>query len=72
MLSFQYVEKYNAVQVYCDEEGLQTLIAALDDVRSSGGHLHLRAPSGGGHDLSDETPFGEKAVGELIITIGGD
>lgn len=73
MLSFQVKPwfKSQAIQIYCDEAGLTTLIEALQQVRQAG-HLHLRAPSGGGTELSDTTPFGETAIGEVIITTGGD
>jgi hypothetical protein len=36
------------------------------------GHVHLRAPSAGGKLLSDKTPWGKLAVGEVIISLGGD
>ncbi len=41
-------------------------------LRDSGGHTHLWGPSYGGSVLSDVTPFGEPAIGEVIITHGGD
>jgi hypothetical protein len=50
---------------------LATLIKALEEVRSSG-HLHLLTPANGGHELNETNPFGEPAIGEVIITTGGD
>ena len=71
MLSFELVRDGKAIQIDCDSEGLATLVQALERVRQTG-HLHLLAPSAGGRELSDETPWGHKAIGEVIITTGGD
>jgi len=71
MLSFEFDQQSNAIQILCDEAGLDILVGALERVRSEG-HLHLRAPSAGGRELSDVTPFGVKAISEVIITTGGD
>lgn len=68
MLSFQIVEAFGArlIQVDCDDAGLMTVIEALKGVRNKG-HVHLCSPSCGGKELSDTTPFGKPAVGEVII-----
>ncbi len=73
MLSFQVRPwfKGQGVQIDCDDAGLQRLIEALQEVQRAG-HLHLRAPSSGGAELSDVTPFGQPAIGNVIITTGGD
>jgi hypothetical protein len=71
VLSFEMVNDGKAIQILCDSEGLDTLIGALDRVRTSG-HLHLRTPSNGGRELSEKTPWGDDAIGEVIITTGGD
>jgi hypothetical protein len=71
MLSFELSNEGRAIQISCDSEGLATLIAALEKVRSSG-HLHLRTPSNGGRELSEKNPWGKDAIGEVIITTGGD
>jgi hypothetical protein len=71
MLSFQIVESFGAplIQVDCDDAGLMTLIEALKRVPEAG-HVHLCSPSSGGKELSDITPFGQPAVGEVVITFG--
>jgi hypothetical protein len=71
MLSFKLVNEGRAIQVSCDKKGLDTLMKALERVRTSG-HLHLRSPGCGGRELSEKTPWGEDAIGEVIITTGGD
>lgn len=73
MLSFEIVQRFKseAIQICCDADGLEVLIRALEKVRAEG-HLHLCAPSAGGRELNDVSPFGDKAIGEVIITTGGD
>lgn len=68
MLSFQMVNSGRAVQVYCDEKGMRDLIAALEKIKSSGGHAHLCSPSNGGRELDEKTPHGDPAIGEIIAT----
>jgi hypothetical protein len=75
MLSFQLVRDGSAIQVHCDDLGIDALIDVLRGLRGSGDHTHLWAPSlmgDGAATLSDVTPFGEKAVPEVIISNGGD
>jgi len=74
MLSFEIKDSGKSIQVDCDSVGLEALIGILTKYREAGGkgHLHLCAPSAGGNLLSDKTPWGKDAVGELIISMGGD
>ena len=72
MISFQIVQSEMAVQIEVDDDGVQALVDALNTLRGSGSHVHLRSPSAGGSDLADKTPWGDPAVGEVIISHGGD
>ena len=72
MLSFQVIDSGQAIQIACDQQGLATLIGALEKLRSTADHIHLRTPSNGAHELSEQTPWGDEAIGEVIITTGGD
>jgi hypothetical protein len=72
MLSFQVVNSGREIQIACDEQGMTTLIGALERIRHTGGHVHLRAPSNGGRELSEKTLWGDDAVGEVVITCNGD
>jgi hypothetical protein len=72
MLSFQIIRQYGAVQISCDDDGIDKLVAALRALRGSGSHVHLYAPSMGGNVLDDRGPFDEASVPEVIITHGGD
>jgi hypothetical protein len=41
----------------------------LEKVRThDGGHIHMLTPSNRGKELSEATPFGEPAVGEVVIS----
>ena len=68
MLSFTLIKSGTAIQVHCDDAGLSRLITALTKVRDSG-HTHLWGPPLGA-DLNRESPFGDRAVQEVIITMG--
>jgi hypothetical protein len=73
MLSFQVINRNKTIQIDLDREGMGKLIAVLDEFKASDlGHVHLRAPSAGGSSLSDKTPWGAEAVGEVIISLGGN
>lgn len=74
MLSFHITREGHAVQIFCDDAGIDTLVAALEKLRGSGNHIHLWAPSFGmpSPKLNEEGPFGDKGISEVIITHGGD
>jgi hypothetical protein len=72
MISFSLTNKEQTIQIDVDDAGISILIDALNSLRGSGSHTHLWAPSCGGKDLSDKTPFGGEAFAEVIITHGGD
>lgn len=70
MLSVEIKENGKAIQIDCDDAGIDVLIDRLSKLRGSGGHTHLCAPSAGGDILSEQTPWGSPAVFELIISHG--
>jgi hypothetical protein len=72
MLSFLVTNSGQGIQIDCDQQGLAALIGALEKLRNTADHIHLRTPANGGRELSDQTPWGEKAVGEVVISTGGD
>jgi len=72
MLHFAIKESGRSIQICCDSEGYATLVSAIEEIRATGNHIHLFAPSRGGRDLSDESPWGEAGASEVIITWGGD
>jgi hypothetical protein len=70
MLSFK-IKQSGALQVYVDQQGLELLIRGIDDARRHG-HTHLCTPTNGGNALDERTPFGDEAIGEVIIDWEGD
>lgn len=72
MLSFLIANDGKEIQIICDGKGAGTLVSAVEKIRHTGGHVHLRSPGAGGRELSEKTPWGEDAVGEVIITCNGD
>lgn len=71
MLSFEIVRD-REIQIYLDRDGMATLVEALQTALSPEGHVHLRAPAGGGRELSDTNPWGTPAVTQVIITGADD
>jgi hypothetical protein len=53
MLTFEY-DQNQQLEIYCDRDGLATLISELDFLKERGGHAHLMTPSWAGHELTEE------------------
>ena len=62
VLSFEVLEDGQKVQIFCDQDGMEILQKALASLVKHGGHTHLMEPH-----LSVVTPFGDRAVGEVVI-----
>jgi hypothetical protein len=67
MLSFEIVQSGKAIQICADEDGLLLLRKALERVTTAG-HLHLLSSANGGNELNDANPWGQAAIGEVIIS----
>jgi hypothetical protein len=72
MLSFQIDNALRngneIVRINCDAEGMSVLLKALAAiVGERASHVHLRGPRAGGSELNETTPFGKRAVSEVII-----
>jgi hypothetical protein len=68
VLSFGIVQDGKAIQICCDHEGMAILLRKLAFLVGNSGHVHLY----GGPDLSETSPFGDLAVGEVIIDYSPD
>jgi hypothetical protein len=69
VLSFRIEESGKTIEIDCDAQGMAKLMGALAKlVGERASHVHLRAPSNGGKELSQETPYGDPAIGEVIIS----
>jgi hypothetical protein len=73
MLSFHVIREGRVIQIYCDDQGIDSLIAVLTKLRGSSSHDHIWAQSAGGKNaiLNEENPSGEIAINEVIISHGG-
>jgi hypothetical protein len=68
MLSFRIVDP-GTIEIDCDAQGMATLMGALAKlVGERASHVHLRGPSMGGKQLSEEAPDGRPAIGEVVIS----
>jgi hypothetical protein len=67
MLSFEIIESGKTIQIYADSDGLLLLRKALERVTSAS-HLHLRSSAKGGKELNDANPWGQAAIGDVIIS----
>src|SRR6185369_13255669 len=47
MLSFQVIREGRTIQICCDDQGVDALMAVLKKLRGSGSHVHLSAHSTG-------------------------
>jgi hypothetical protein len=72
MLSFKIANEGRAISIACDEQGMATLIKALERARSNGDHIHMCTPANGGRELDEKTPWGAQAIGEVIIDWVGE
>lgn len=57
------------VMIAIDADGASQLIDLLKQLEKRGGHIHLFAPSNGGHELEERTPWGREAIGEVVIDL---
>lgn len=54
MLTFELARSSDQLEIHADREGLQALVAALQQVVARGGHEHLMTPEWGGRELTSE------------------
>lgn len=62
LLTVELQKEGDVLEVFCDEEGLDSLLHQLQLLRSSGGHLHLMTPAWGGDGLSEEKQVEENSL----------
>jgi hypothetical protein len=53
MLTFEY-NTDEQLEVYCDRDGLESLLRELVILKERGGHTHLMTPSWAGQELTEE------------------
>jgi hypothetical protein len=70
MLSFAIDRQSGSetIKIACDAKGMSVLLKALATlIGARASHVHLLAPSCGGVELDETTPWGHGAVSEVII-----
>ena len=68
MLSFQADASRHRISIYCDAEGMATLLGALAKLVGERASLvHLRASGNGGHELSNGPNENGPYATEVII-----
>jgi hypothetical protein len=67
MLSFEIENSGREIHISCDEQGMAALIKAIERARADCDHIHIRTPANGGRELSEKSPWGYDAVGEVVI-----
>jgi hypothetical protein len=72
VLSFEIMDGGGGIIVSCNEEGAAFLVKAFERAHADGDHIHLRTPADGGRDLSEKTPNGDRAIGEVVINWVGE
>lgn len=69
MLTVEINPKDALVEIHCDTVGLETLRYLLDVLKQHGGHVHLKTPAWGGHELT-EVAQGDDTVLVHHLAIG--
>lgn len=57
----------NVISMAIDATGIDEFTTWLRSVQRDGGHIHLRSKLAGGDELAETSPWGAKAVDEVII-----
>jgi hypothetical protein len=73
MLTVEYNPEIEAVEIFCDREGLDLLIDKLTRLRDRGGHTHLMTPAWAGDELTEERYRpGNTLFNHLMIALAPD
>ena len=73
ILTVEHNEKQEAIEVYCDNEGLDLLIRNLNNLKKNKGHLHFMTPSWAGNELTEEKQNRENTlINHLKINLKPD
>jgi hypothetical protein len=73
MLTVEYNPKIDAIEIFCDRDGLELLLDKLMRLKDRGGHTHLLTPAWAGDELSEELQRREnKLLNHLVIALAPD
>lgn len=68
MLGFGILCNGETIEIACDQDGLNLLIQTLERLRGADCLVHLGPPS----YLSEQTPLGDLAVREVVISVSNE
>ncbi|HVH12707.1 MAG TPA: Imm32 family immunity protein, partial [Longimicrobium sp.] len=70
VLTVEFNPRIDAVEIFCDGEGLDLLLDKLTRLKKNGGHTHLMTPTWAGDELS-ETRQGpdNRLLNHLVIAL---
>lgn len=72
MLTVESNETAQAIEIFCDSDGLETLVRKLEILRAKGGHVHLMTPAWAGDELTEEVQGeGNRLLNHLRIVLRG-
>lgn len=70
MLTVELNEAKEALEIYCDEEGLDLLLKKLQSLRSRGGHVHFMSSSWAGEELDEDVQgAGNRLLHHLVVAV---
>jgi hypothetical protein len=73
MLTVEHNPKIDAVEIFCDRDGLELLIGKLTRLKDRGGHIHLMTPAWAGDELTEERYRpNNKLFNHLMIALAPD
>ncbi|MCA1790138.1 MAG: immunity protein 32 [Thioalkalivibrio sp.] len=73
MLTVEHNPEIDAIEVFCDRDGLELLIDKLMRLKDRGGHTHLLTPGWAGDELSEALQReGNKLFNHLVIALAPD
>ena len=67
MISVEFNEHVEAVELHLDRAGIENLILQLESLKSVASHLHLMTPAWGGNELAEQPHAANKLINHLII-----
>lgn len=71
LLTVEFNSKMEAVEIYCDQEGLEMIMYKLRYLQDKGGHVHFRTQSWAGDELTEEVQGdGNTLINHLVIAKG--
>lgn len=70
IFTVEWNERQQAVEIYCDTEGVLSFIRRLEALRQSGGHEHFMTPAWAGNELTEGVQGnGNELLHHLVVAV---